>query len=82
MLFRPFVNAFRIGDESIGELHSIISLPRRASVCLDGFDLEGSGFDQFFHKGLSIVYRELIVDFSEPEASTVPDGSPSSKAVY
>lgn len=77
MFFRKFVYAFAyasrdsIRDEFISELHPVISL--------DGFDLacparEESGFDQFLPKGLGIVYRELIIDFSESPASAVIQG--------
>jgi len=61
-----FVYALGIGDEPVGELHSVVRL--------NGSDFEGCSFQELFKERLGVIDREFIVDFSESPAGAVIQG--------
>jgi hypothetical protein len=63
VLFGFFIYAFRIGDELISELYSVVGL--------DGFDFKGSCSDKFFKEVFGVVDGEIIVDFGESPPGAV-----------
>jgi hypothetical protein len=63
VFFGFFVYTFRIGDELISELDSIVGLDR--------FDFKGSCSDKFFKEVFGVIDGEIIVDFSESPPGAV-----------